>query len=192
MPKKILWLDLEAADIKADRDGAIHQISYILDIDGEIVSQKSHKCKPFKNDLINVPSLNVCNVKYEDIIEYPEPTIAFKDIVNTIHLHKKLVIGGFCNYGYDNPAFINWWYKCSRELKKYDLKITDYFHLDPLDVRVLAVNHFLEQRDEIKSFKLMDVARLVGIEVNEDKLHDAKYDIELTRDIYYKINAQAK
>lgn len=33
----------------------------------------------------------------------------------------------------------------------------------------------------------LDVARTMGIEINEDKLHDATYDIELTRDIFYKI-----
>lgn len=34
--------------------------------------------------------------------------------------------------------------------------------------------------------ELMIVAR-TGIEIDENKLHDATYDIELTRDIFYKI-----
>lgn len=39
----------------------------------------------------------------------------------------------------------------------------------------------------MENFKLMTVARTMGIEIDENKLHDATYDIELTRDIFYKI-----
>jgi hypothetical protein len=185
--KKILWLDIEAADTKVDRDGAVHQISYIVDVGGEIVAQKSFKCSPFKNDLINMPSLNVCGESYENIISYPPPTIAFKELVNDIHPYKKMVIGGFCNSHYDNPVFFNWWWKCAKELKMYNLKWIDYLHSDPLDVRVLALNKMLDKRDMIFGFKLADVAKLLDIDVEETSLHGAKYDIELTRKIYYSL-----
>jgi hypothetical protein len=33
----------------------------------------------------------------------------------------------------------------------------------------------------------MTVAKTMGIEIDENKLHDATYDIELTRDIFYRI-----
>lgn len=42
-------------------------------------------------------------------------------------------------------------------------------------------------RNDMENFKLMTVARTMGIEIDENKLHDATYDIELTRDIFYKI-----
>jgi DNA polymerase-3 subunit epsilon len=49
---------------------------------------------------------------------------------------------------------------------------------------VLASEYLLEKRVAMENFKLMTVARAVGIEIDESKLHDAQYDIELTRTIY--------
>lgn len=191
--KKILWIDVETTDSDTKRGGGIHQISYILEVGGKVVCEREFKMHPFKNDLINAKSLAVCKLTYDDILKYPHPTEAFKQLVNDIAPYKKVVLGGFNNSIFDNPYFQSWWFKCTNDLGRREINLIDYIHFDALDVRVLAVNHFLEQRDEIKSFKLMDVARLVGIEVDEEKLHDAKYDIELTRDIYYRItNAQAK
>lgn len=40
---------------------------------------------------------------------------------------------------------------------------------------------------DMENFKLMTVAKTMGIEIDENKLHDATYDIELTRDIFYRI-----
>jgi DNA polymerase-3 subunit epsilon len=36
----------------------------------------------------------------------------------------------------------------------------------------------------MKDFKLMTVAQEVGLVVDESRLHDANYDIELTRGVY--------
>ena len=49
---------------------------------------------------------------------------------------------------------------------------------------VLASEYLLEKRVAMPNFKLMSVARAVGIEIDESRLHDAQYDIELTRTIY--------
>ena len=186
--KKILWIDVETTDSDTKRGGGIHQLSYILEVDGKIICKRDFKMHPFKNDLKNAKSLAVCNVTYDDILKYPAPTEAFKQLVNDIAPYKKVVLGSFNGAIFDNPYFQSWWFKCVNDLNRRDINLIDYIHFDALDVRVLAVNHFLDSRDEIKSFKLMDVARLFDIEVEEAKLHDATYDIHLTREIYYKIN----
>jgi DNA polymerase-3 subunit epsilon len=36
----------------------------------------------------------------------------------------------------------------------------------------------------MENFKLMTVARTLGIEVDESQLHDALYDVKLTKEIY--------
>jgi DNA polymerase-3 subunit epsilon len=38
------------------------------------------------------------------------------------------------------------------------------------------------------SFKLSRVAKTLGIEVDEDRLHDADYDVYLTREIYKTVS----
>ena len=49
---------------------------------------------------------------------------------------------------------------------------------------VLAAEHLAERRHLMENFKLMTVSKEVGLSVNEEKLHDAEYDINLTRDVY--------
>jgi DNA polymerase III subunit epsilon len=49
---------------------------------------------------------------------------------------------------------------------------------------VLASNYLKAERHLIQDFKLKTVAKHLGIEVDETKLHDAKYDIYLTREIF--------
>lgn len=42
----------------------------------------------------------------------------------------------------------------------------------------------MRERASLVNFKLMTVAKYLGHDVEEDKLHDALYDIELTEKIY--------
>jgi len=49
---------------------------------------------------------------------------------------------------------------------------------------VLAAEHLKERRGLMADFKLKTVAQFLGIEIDESKLHDAVYDIKLTREIY--------
>ena len=185
--KKILWLDVETTDVDPKRGGGIHQLAYIIDINGEVVAENSFRCAPFKNDLVNAQSLNICGLTLEDVKQYPPAVEGFKTLVNDMHKHKQLVIGGYTNSTFDNPFFQSWWFKCRNELKKFDLDLKDYIHFDPLDVRILALDHFLDKRDELFGFKLLDVAKYLEIPIDESQAHDAGYDIKLTRQIYYEL-----
>ena len=49
---------------------------------------------------------------------------------------------------------------------------------------VLASNKLVERRAEMENFKLSTVAKFLGIQVSEDNLHDAFYDIYLTKAIF--------
>ena len=52
---------------------------------------------------------------------------------------------------------------------------------------VLATQHLLEERHKMPDFKQETVARALGIELESDKLHNASYDIYLTREIYKRL-----
>jgi DNA polymerase III subunit epsilon len=182
----ILWIDIEGTDVEAKRGGGIHQIAYVLEVDGNVVKSSSHNCKPFKNDLVNAQSLAVCDVSYEQIMAYPDATEAFKDIINTIHPYKPVILGGFNNCIYDNPMFQSWWFKCCNALNM-KLELVKYIYFDALDVRVLAIDHLKDVRGKMDGFKLSQVAGYLGIDVNSDGLHEADYDLYLTMEIYKKI-----
>jgi len=183
--RHILWIDLEVADYKSDRQGSIHQLAYILDIDGLPVAEGDIRMAPMKGDLINAPSLEFCGVDYETIKAYPPAVEGWKKLVNVIHPHKRIAIGGFNAQSFDFPLIIDWWYRCQKELSRYNIKWVDYLYPDVIDVRAIAMDALLEERSSMKGFKLTDVATHLGI--SAEGAHDAVNDIRMTRDIYYKL-----
>lgn len=49
---------------------------------------------------------------------------------------------------------------------------------------VLATPYLAAKRAEMKDFKQGTVAKTLGIQVDDTKLHDALYDIEICKAIY--------
>ena len=56
-----------------------------------------------------------------------------------------------------------------------------------VDVLSLALDYLLDERHKMVDFKQGTVAQYLGIEVDESKLHDALYDIEIMAAIYKKV-----
>ncbi len=55
---------------------------------------------------------------------------------------------------------------------------------------VLATPYLASKRAEMENFKQGTVAKFMGIEVDDNRLHDAMYDIEICMKIYKKITNQ--
>ena len=53
-------------------------------------------------------------------------------------------------------------------------------------IQIVATHKIIkyEGRHKMPNFKLMSVAKEVGISIDESKLHDANYDILITRAVY--------
>lgn len=49
---------------------------------------------------------------------------------------------------------------------------------------VLATNYLLDIRPDMENFKLSTVAATLGVQVDGDSLHNALYDIELTKAVF--------
>ena len=52
---------------------------------------------------------------------------------------------------------------------------------------VLCSDRFMDERRSFDDFKLPTLARRFGIEVEDSRLHEALYDVELTRRVYQKL-----
>lgn len=55
---------------------------------------------------------------------------------------------------------------------------------------VLATLALADKRAKLQNFKLATVAEAMGVKVEEADLHDAMYDIYLTKEIFDKIRNQ--
>lgn len=181
---KKLFYDLETTGVD-ERQNGIHQISGCLEVDGEVVEQFNWNVAPNPKAKITLEALQVCGVTEEHIKAYEPMEVVFKHFKAMLRRHcdpydtkDKIYLVGFNNAYFDNK-FLRAWFT-----QNGDSYFGSWFHSGSLDVMVLAGQYLIDRRVKMLNFKLATVAKEVGIYVDESRLHDALYDIELTREVY--------
>ena len=184
---KRFYFDVETTGVNAFKN-AIHQIAFIIEINGEIVAKEDWRIKPFPKAIIEDEALAVSGVNREQINGYRDHEQGLKDLKTLManHVDKfnktdKMHLVGFNNRYFDDRFLRNWFEICG------DDYFGSWFWADSLDVMVLASQKLLSRRWSMKNFKLMTVAQEFGIGVDEDLAHDGLYDVGVTREIYIKI-----
>lgn len=184
---KKLFYDLETTGLDKVKNG-IHQIAGCVEIDGEAVEWFDFKVKPLPTDEIDAKALEIAHVKLEDVLKYDEAAEVHKKFtemlgkyVNKFSKEDKFFLYGFNNKSFDDPFMREWFTKVG------DKYYGSWFWNYSSDVMVLAVDELMADIPKMENFKLVTVAKHLGITIREDKLHDARYDIWLTREIYNRI-----
>jgi DNA polymerase-3 subunit epsilon len=190
MSIKILYYDLETTGTDERKHG-IHQISGMLEIDGVTVESFDYRVQPNPKAAIVPEALAVGNVTEEEIKAYEPMEVIYRRFtamlakyVDRFNPKDKIYLCGFNSADFDN-RFFRAWFK-----QNGDNYFGAYFYGEDLDARILAAQYLLHRRHSMPNFKLMSVARELGIAVDESRLHDALYDIELTRACYRIVTGQ--
>jgi len=164
---------------------SIHQIAGIIEINDEVVDKFNIFSRPHPKALIDEGALRACRKTQEELLSYSDMNIAHKEFkailgkyIDPFDTKQKAWMVGFNNRYFDD-VFLRAWFK-----QNGDEFIGSWFWTDTLDTLVLASQYLIQRRAGMHSFKQHRVARELGIEVDEDRLHDASYDVELTRKIY--------
>ena len=183
--EKILYFDLETTGL-IPQIHSIIQIAGIIEIDGEEVERFDIKMKPHPKLRID-PQALISNNTTEEIINanpytQEEGFREFKRVLDK-HIEKynkadKMYTGGYNTAGFDLP-FLSRWFEIHR-----DNYFGSYFLPGSFDGMVLASQYLRGiRRSKMPAFKLMHVAKELGIEVEEDKLHDGLYDIIISKKV---------
>ncbi len=180
---KLLFIDLETTGVDVRKHGVI-QIAGIIEIDGVEKERFDLKVAPFPQDGIDLESLKVHGMSEEEIKDfdnprefYPHLMAIFGKYVNKFNkLDKFHLIGS--NSRFDSDFLREWM------IKNGDKYYGSWFFFPPIDVCQLAAVWFMGQRETFFNFKLGTVAKRLGIEMDSSKLHDALYDIEVTKQMY--------
>lgn len=181
---KLLVYDLETTGLYWWQH-AIHQLSAMLVIDGEVVDELDLRMRPFEGAKVDPVALVKCRVTEEEIMQYPDPAKQFRVLINFLREHvdpydktDKIHLLGFNNRKFDDSFLSRLFVRNGADTYPC------YFWPDGLDVLVLASMKFRHRRAELPSFQLRRVAKELGIEVDETKLHDARYDLQLTYEAF--------
>jgi len=184
---KLFFFDLETTGVKHWKNG-IHQISGVIEIDGELKENFNFKVQPNPLSLIEQGALEVGNVTEEQVKAYPEMSIVYKQLIAVLtkYIDKfnkkdKFFLVGYNSAGFDEKFFRAFF------TQNGDEYFGSWFWAGSLDVMVLAAEHLKNKRHLMADFKLKTVAKEFGIRVEEAKLHDAVYDVMLTREVYKSI-----
>ena len=184
---KIFYFDLETTGTNPGKHG-IHQISGMIEIDGKVMEEFDFHVQPNPRAIIEDAALAVGGVTKEQIMSYPEMGVVYNQLVTMLskYVDKYDKNDKFFLCGYNNAAFDNQFLR-GFFLQNGDMYFGSWFWSNSIDVMVLATVYLLGKRTRMENFKLSTVAATVGIDVKTDDLHNAIYDIYLTRGIYLKI-----
>lgn len=185
---KLFFLDLETTGVKYWRN-SIHQLSGLIEIDGEIKEAFDFNVKPHPKAEIEDEALKIAGITRADLEDYPDFEDVYHEIIKILsrYVDKYNKKDKFFLIGYNNAAFDNNFFRAFF-VQNNDDYFGSWFWANPIDTYVLASHRLMSERVNMTDGKLKTLAAYLGIPVDESCLHDASYDIELTRAIYHKCN----
>lgn len=181
---KLVFFDLETTGTNPGKHG-IHQISGQIVIDGVIKETFDFHVQPNPRAMIEDEALKVGGVTREQILAYPPMQQVYQEFVAMLgkYVDKFNKKDKFFLVGYNNAAFDNQFLR-GFFLQNGDVYFGSWFWSNSIDVMVLASAYLATRRPDMENFKLSTVAKTLGVNVNDESLHDAIYDIELTKAVF--------
>lgn len=187
---KKMFFDLETTGLDKVVNG-IHQISGCIEIDGVVAEYFNFKVRPKEGAVYDPEALRIGNVTESDLRAYTDMKQTYHMFIAMLAKYvdrydtgDKFFLVGYNNASFDNQ-FLRQWFADNG-----DQYFGSWFWPNTLDVYILATQYLLDERQSMKDFKLKSVAAHLGLLITEDKLHDAEYDIELTRNVYRIVTNQ--
>lgn len=191
MSSKKLFFDLETTGTNYRKHG-IHQIAGLVEIDDKVVEEFDWAVQPHPRAQVDPGALEVCGVEELDLLSYPPMKEVFVRLetllgkyVDRYDRTDKFWMVGFNNRAFDDP-FMRAWFE-----QNGSTFFGSWFWSDSRDVLVLASEYLEARRRAMPSFKLARVAREVGLDPEQGDLHDASWDVRLTRGIYRIVTGRA-
>ena len=180
---KLIYIDVETTGIPCPQSGLI-QLAGAIEIDAAKPVFFQYDIQPFPSVEIDEEALEINNITREQMATFEKPAVAYNNFIRLLdtYVDKYDRSDKFHFIGYNtmfDSDHVRAWFE-----KNGNVYFGSYFFFPPIDVMGMAAIHFMQTRGSMQDFKLLTVARALGLEVDETKLHDARYDIALTREMF--------
>lgn len=189
---KMLFFDLETTGTNPAKH-SIHQISGKIIINGKVEDEFDIHMQPNPLAQIEDEALAVAGVTREQIATYVPFSAGYNMFVGHLqpwidkyNKKDKMFLAGY------NVASFDTQFLRGMFLQNNDVYFGSWFWSVPIDVIILAQNLLVEERSKMENFKQGTVAKYLGIDVDDTKLHDALYDIEICYKIYLEVIKRMK
>ena len=189
---KYLFFDLETTGFGFDKCAIIQLGGIIVDVDVDLnmkpIDAINLKMKPNNGQMVDQRSLEINGYSLNDLMSFQTQEEAFKKFIKFIEKHvdrfnktDKLTLVGYNSLHFDQDFLRQWFYNNGN--KFYGA----YFWSNSIDVLSEASRYLTNYRPAMLNFKLGTVAKTLGIETEEESLHDGLYDVKITYKIFNKI-----
>ena len=189
---KFLYIDTETSGVDCEKNALI-QLAGIIVINGEEKERFNFFIRPFPEDIILEKALEIGGFTEEQITtspEFEEPGIVYKKFIKILgkYVKKFNKADKFTMFAYNSKFdmdFLRAWFK-----KNNDKYWGSWVYFPSICIMNQAAYKLMAKRHLLENFKLMTVAKFVGVELDETRLHDALYDIEISRNLLKKLHSQ--
>jgi len=195
--QKLLFIDVETTGVNPERNG-VTQVSGCVQIGDDVRETFDYFVRPFLQDEIEDAALEVTGINRRQFLQPDHPDFLAVpgqhfEGPREIYLRLAEMLGryvdqykksdkfqfvGYNAHSFDMPFLRRFWEKNG------DRYFGSWFWYPCLDVMLVWAQILQPVRAELANFKLATVARHSGINVDESRLHDSQYDIELTRELW--------
>ncbi len=190
MSIKIFSYDTETSGTNPREDG-IHQLAMRLYDDFKCVKEVKVDCQLGPNHKYSAEALAVSGKTIEQVMA---STFTQKQLYNALiklldqyvdrfDKAQKIFLLGYNNHGFDN-AFLRALFEAHG-----NMYFNSYFWGNSLDMMLSASDHLMLKRHLMPNFKLGTVAKEMGMEVDDSKLHDAFFDLTCHEYIFQKLHS---
>lgn len=183
---KVIYIDVETTGIPFPQSGLV-QLAGAIEIDGEVRRHFNFRMRPFPGDVVSDEALALNGLTLADLETYDEPATVFEQFVAMLgeYIDRYDRADKFHFVGYNaqfDADHLRAWFE-----KNNDQFFGSWFWHPPVDVMALAAIVLMPNRAALDNFRLPTVATMLGLVVDEDKTHDALYDMHLTRELFHQL-----
>jgi len=180
---KLIYIDVETTGIPYPQSGLI-QLAGAIEIDDNNPTFFQYHVQPFSADVIEEEALSINGITREAMASFYNPGKVYRDFTNLLGLYVDRYgrADKFHFIGYNaifDSNHLRAWFE-----KNGDQYFGSWFYFPPIDVMGMAAVYLMSRRAGMKDFKLLTVARELGLKVDEARAHDARYDVEVTREMF--------
>ena len=186
MGSKIMYVDVETGGLNATINPII-QLAGIVEVNGAIKEKFNIKMMPEDMRFVEEDALKAIGLARDSIHPsngYISQADGFKEFLKIIQRYTdvSVFVDKFYIAGYNIGSFD------AQFLRKFfsdnDGNFGYHFWYPPIDILYLSGFACIGQREKLGNFKLMTVAKSLGIKVDIEQAHDALYDVEITKQMY--------
>lgn len=189
---KIIYQDIETGGLNPESSSLL-QLSGLIEINDVIeeafnffISPHPHD-DPLEDEALEIHGLDpkLTPEKFENYNLAFNKYISILDkYINKYDRDDKFYFIGYNSNHFDSPFIRNFFFKNGNNY------YGSYFFTPTIDMFILMGYAAIGQRSLFEDFKLITVAKSLGLKIDETKLHDALYDCYVTRDLFLKFKQE--